>query len=65
MPHANETRSHIEKVDNTVERLVQHLLRWPCDLIDTRHLLRCFQVSTVDFQRALARLEEMAVQPSS
>jgi hypothetical protein len=41
------------------------LLRWPCDLIDARHLLRRFQASAVDFQHALAWLEEMAAQPSS
>jgi hypothetical protein len=41
------------------------LLRWPCDLIDARHLLRRFQASAVDFQHALARLEKMAAQPSS
>ena len=65
MPHNNEPQSPLEKVDDTVERLVRHLLRWPCDLIDARHLLRRFQASAVDFQHALARLEEMADQPSS
>lgn len=49
------------QVDETAERLVRHLPRWPCDLIDARHLLRRFQVSAVDFQHALARLMEMAL----
>jgi len=65
MPQINEPHSSLEKVDNTVEQLVEHLLRWPCDLIDACHLLHRFQASAVDFQHALARLEEIAAQPSS
>ena len=65
MLYTDEPRSPLEKVDDTVEQLVQHLLRWPCDLIDARHLLRRFQASAVDFQHALARLEEIAARPAS
>lgn len=65
MPHTNEPPYMLEKGDYTVERLVQHLLRWPCDLIDARHLIHRFQASAVDFQHALTRLEEIAAEPSS
>ena len=61
----NETQSPLEKIDDTVERLVQHLLRWPCDLIDARYLLHYFQASVVDFQHALAQLEKIATHPPS
>lgn len=65
MSHANEPPYMFEKGDDTVGRLVQHLLRWPCDLIDARHLIRRFHASAVDFQHALTRLEEIAAQPAS
>ena len=60
MLSTNEPQSPLEKIDDTVERIVQHLLRWPCDLVDAHYLLRHFQASVVDFQHALARLEEIA-----
>jgi hypothetical protein len=65
MPQTDEPRSLLEKADNTTERIIQHLLRSPCNLIDTRYLMRLFQASAVDFQHALARLQERAEQPSS
>jgi hypothetical protein len=65
MPHIDEPRYMLEKTDDTAVRMVQHLLCWPCDLIDARRLMRRFQASAADFQRALARLEEVVVQPSS
>jgi hypothetical protein len=64
MPHINELLYVFEKGDDTVERLVQHLLRWPCDLIDARHLIHRFHASAVDFQHALTRLEEIAAESS-
>jgi hypothetical protein len=45
MPPANESQSLLKKTEDVVERLVQRLLRWPCNLVDTRYLLRCFQAS--------------------
>lgn len=65
MPNPDESQDMLEKADDTVERIIQHLLRWPCDLTDARRLMRSFQASAADFQQALARLEEAVVQPSS
>lgn len=45
-----------------VERLTQHLITRPYDLIDARALMMRFQVTVKDFQQALARLEQH-VQP--
>jgi len=45
-------------VSNAADRLVQHLLRYPADLIDTRHLMHRFQVSTTDVQQVLRWLEQ-------
>lgn len=56
MPHTDEPRSILEKTDDTAARMVQQLLRWPCDLIDARRLMRRFQASVADCQRALAAL---------
>jgi len=65
MPHTDESQDTLERADDTVERIIQHLLRWPCDLTDVRRLMRDFQASAADFQQALARLEGAAVQPSA
>lgn len=65
MPHTDEPRSLLEQADDAAERIVQHLLRSPCDLNDTRYLMHLFQASAADFQQAFARLEERAEQPSS
>ena len=55
--------------DSPAERLAQHLLRQPHDLIDARRLFQRFQVTTLEFQRALTRLEDLRltgdVQPHS
>ena len=45
--------------DDPAERLAQHLLRRPHDLIDARRLFQRFQVTTQEFQRALSRLEDL------
>ena len=45
--------------DDPAERLAQHLLRQPHDLIDARRLFQRFQVTTQEFQRALTRLEDL------
>jgi len=41
------------------ERIAQHLLRKPSDLIDSRRLMRLFRASVDDFQRALTWLEQL------
>jgi hypothetical protein len=43
------------------ERIAQHLLRRPSDLIDSRRLMRFFHASVHDFQRALVRLEQLTL----
>ena len=43
---------------NAAGRLVQHLLRYPADLIDTRHLMHHFHASTTDVQQVLRWLEQ-------
>ena len=40
------------------ERLVQHLLRNPSDLIDSCRLMRRFRTSVQEFQCALQQLEQ-------
>lgn len=45
MPHIDEPRYMLEKTDDTAARMVQHLLRWPCDLIDAP------DASCADFRR--------------
>jgi hypothetical protein len=46
---------------DAAERIAQHLLRRPSDLIDSRRLMRFFHASVSDFQRALVRLEQLAL----
>jgi hypothetical protein len=43
---------------DAADRLVQHLLRYPADLIDTRHLMHRFRASTADVQQVLSWLEQ-------
>ena len=43
------------------EQIVQHLLRTPSDLVDTRRLMRRFQASVDDVLRAFGKLEQLAV----
>ncbi|MBI3801767.1 MAG: hypothetical protein HY268_32960 [Deltaproteobacteria bacterium] len=40
------------------EKIVQHLSRNPCDLIDAKRLMRRFHASVADVQAALKRLEQ-------
>jgi hypothetical protein len=51
---ANESDSALDPA----ERLVQHLLRNPSDLIDSCRLMRRFRASVQEFQRALQQLEQ-------
>lgn len=45
--------------DGPAERLAQHLLLHPYDLIDVRRLFPCLQVTTQEFQRALTRFGDL------
>ena len=49
MFHTDELRSLFRKAEETAEQIVQHLLRSPCDLADTRYLMYLFQASTAEF----------------
>jgi hypothetical protein len=51
---ANESPTALDPT----ERLVHHLLRNPSDLIDSCRLMRRFQASVQEFQRALKHLEQ-------
>jgi len=42
------------------ESILQHLLRKPSDLVDSRRLIRRFRASAEDVQRALKRFEDRA-----
>lgn len=42
------------------ERLTEHLIQRPHDLIDARSLMTRFRVTVEDFQQALRRLEQQA-----
>lgn len=48
-----------EGASDLAEKLVQHLLHNPCDLIDTKQLMRRFRASVADVQHALERLEQL------
>lgn len=48
------------KGTDLAERLAQHLVGWPQDLLDARRLMRCFHVSVANFQRALMLWEQHA-----
>ena len=48
-----------EGASDVAEKIAQHLLRNPCDLIDTTRLMRHFRASVPDVQRALKRLEQL------
>ena len=48
-----------EGASDLSEKIAQHLLRNPYDLIDTTRLLRRFRASVADVQRAFKRLEQL------
>jgi DNA-binding GntR family transcriptional regulator len=41
------------------DKIVQHLLQSPFDLVDTTRLMRRFRASVTDVQQALQRLEQL------
>jgi hypothetical protein len=44
-----------------VERTLQYLSQYPCDLIDSRQVMRRLRVTAEEFQQALTRLERREV----
>ena len=59
MPDPDQPLSSSGTQEDPAERLAQHLLRQPHDLIDARRLFQRFQVTTQQFQRALRQLEDL------
>src|SRR5215470_5954421 len=52
---------------DVVDRLTTHLLQYPQDIVDTKHLMKRFQASPQEFQQALLNSqqeEERSVFPS-
>jgi hypothetical protein len=45
--------------DDPGEKLLMHLLRHPCDLVDTRKLMQRFHASVHDAQYALDKFEQL------
>jgi hypothetical protein len=45
-------------VSDDASRLAQHLLHYPADLIDARHLMHRFQVSVAEVQQVFRWLEQ-------
>ncbi len=59
MSHPDKPLSASDTQEDPAERLVQHLLRQPHDLIDARRLFQRFRVTTREFQRALRQFEDL------
>jgi len=54
--------SALGEPESLSEKIVLHLLRHPCDLVDTRRLMRRFRASAADLQRALAWISRRVVE---
>ncbi len=48
----------LQATDDPVDRILLHLRRHPQDLVDSRRLMRDFQVSVPEFCKALVQLEQ-------
>lgn len=59
MPDTDTGWSTLHGTMDPVGQLAQHLFHNPSDLIDSCRLMRRFQVSAADFQRALTQLEHL------
>ncbi len=59
MSDSHQPEGPVAMTADPAERIAQHLLRKPSDLIDSRRLMRLFRASVDDFQRALTRLEQL------
>ena len=51
-----------DEKDDPAEKLLMHLLRHPCDLVDARKLMQRFHATVPDVQRALRELEQFMPQ---
>jgi hypothetical protein len=54
-----DQQQNLQESRDPSEQLLLHLLRHPCDLVDTRRLMRLFHVSAVEVQRVLGQLEKL------
>ena len=59
MTDGQQPRSTTALAVDPAEEIAQHLFHNPSDLIDIRRLMRRFQASAADFQRAFARLDQL------
>ena len=59
MSDSDQPLSSSDTPEDPAERLVQHLLRQPHDLVDARRLFQRFRVTTREFQRALRQFEDL------
>lgn len=59
MSDPDKSLSASDTQEDPAERLVQHLLRQPHDLVDARRLFQRFRVTTQEFQRALRQFEDL------
>ena len=55
----DSNQSSHEGASDLAEKIAQYLLRNPCDLIDTKRLMRRFRASVADVQQALKRLDQL------
>jgi hypothetical protein len=55
----DSNQPHPEGAKDLAEKIAQHLLLNPSDLVDTRWLMRRFRASATDVQRALTRFEQL------
>ncbi len=59
MPHPMDiSQLAPQAADDPVDRILLHLRRHPQDLVDSRRLMRDFQVSVPEFCKALVQLEQ-------
>lgn len=58
MSDIKQSPSMTVEAADPAERIFQHLLHKPSDLVDSRRLIRRFRASAEDFQRALKRFED-------
>ena len=58
MTDSQQFPPYTDPTTDPAERLAEHLCRYPADLVDSYSLLRRFQASNEDFQRALLLVEQ-------
>ncbi len=65
MTDSQQFPPYTDPTTDPAERLAEHLCRYPADLVDSYRLLRHFRVTSEDFQRALALVEQRTSSPTS